>query len=249
LLPVVLAPSREGSDEPRDFSVDDYDSLIARLHEMSPPSLGVGAFNMEMNLRFDDAAQAFRQKLEREHLEMSQSCEAVNKKLAAHIGKYDGIFARLCVVWHCIENQNLPQIVTEDTAQRARAFLHKFILPNAISFYSDVLGLSDQHDALTAVAGYILAHKLDEVTNRDVQRGGRLMRGLERRDTERIFEQLDAFGWVARTPGPRPSDPPHWVVNPAVHPKFAARAEQERQRRERDRDLVAGIFQTGRSAA
>ena len=48
------------------------------------------------------------------------ACEAVNKKLAAHIGKYDGLFARLCLIWHCIEHadRNLIDQIDEDTARR-----------------------------------------------------------------------------------------------------------------------------------
>jgi hypothetical protein len=44
--------------------------------------------------------------------------------------------------------------------------------------------------------------KLSRITNRDVQRGGRAMRGLERREIESIFDHLEALGWVFRTPGP-----------------------------------------------
>ena len=45
------------------------------------------------------------------------------------------------------------------TARRAKGFLHGFLLPHALAFYAGVLGLSNDHDALTALAGYILAHK------------------------------------------------------------------------------------------
>ena len=96
------------------------------------------------------------------------------------------------------------------------------------------------------VAGYILAHKLERITNRDVQRGDRSMRNLTRRETEAIFEQLDAFGWITRTPGPRPSDPPHWIVNPAVHQKFAERGRAEAERRERERAMISGHAPRGR---
>ena len=50
------------------------------------------------------------------------------------------------------------------------------------------------------------------------------MRNLTRRETEAIFEQLEALGWVARIAGFRPSDPPRWIVNPVVHQRFAERA-------------------------
>ena len=54
-------------------------------------------------LRFDDGAQAYRDELEAKHLSL-QACETVDPKLASHFGKYDGAFARLCVVFHCVEN-------------------------------------------------------------------------------------------------------------------------------------------------
>ena len=111
-----------------------------------------------------------------------------------------------------------------------------------MAFYIGVLGLSNDHDRLANVADYILAHKLERVTNRDVQRGDRSMRDLKRHETEAIFEQLEALGWVSRTPGPRPSDPPHWIVNPVVHQRFAERAKASRERREQDREMVDAIL-------
>ena len=111
-------------------------------------------------LRFDDGALAIRKELEKKHLELQQ-CETINRKLASHIGKYNGIFARLCVVWHCVEHAKgtLPATISEATARHAKAFLHGFLLPHALAFYAGVLGLSNDHDALTSLAGYILAHK------------------------------------------------------------------------------------------
>jgi len=111
-----------------------------------------------------------------------------------------------------------------------------------VAFYAGTLGLSDDHDRLANVADYILAHKLERITNRDVQRGDRSMRNLTRRETDAIFEQLDTFGWITRTPGPRLSDPPHWVVNPVVHQKFAGRAEAAKKRREREREAIDNLL-------
>lgn len=241
ILPVILRPAVEGRDEPDTAGAQDYAELINWLHDRENLLTGGGA--IPAVLRFDDGAQTLRQELERKHLEF-MSCESVNRKLAAHIGKYNGIFARLCVVWHCVENPkgDLPALVSEATARRAAGFLHGFLLPHALAFYAGTLGLSDDHDRLTAVAGYILAHKLDRITNRDVQRGDRTMRGLGRAEIAAVFDQLSALGWIDRAPGPRPSDLPHWAVNPAVHARFADRAQAETARRERDRTMIAGMF-------
>lgn len=250
LLPIVLRPAVEGRDEPMTDEVEEYATLIHRLYNLDNPMLNYGSVaGNPTTLRFDDEAQSLRQELERKHLEFQQ-CEAINSKLAAHIGKYNGIFARLCVVWHCVEHAGakLPCIISTATARRVKVFLHTFLLPHAMAFYAGTLGLSNDHERLTATAGYILAHKLTRITNRDVQRGDGTMRKLEKRDIEALFEQLDALGWIMRTPGPRPTDPPHWIVNPLVHTKFAERARSERERRSRDRTVIAAFLRQERIA-
>ena len=250
LLPIVLRPACEGHDEPSSDEVDEYATLINRLHNLDNTMLNYGVLGEKpRRLRFDDGAQALRQELERKHLEL-QKCEAINSKLAAHAGKYNGIFARLCVVWHCVEHagSQMPSVITEATARRVKVFLHGFLLPHAMAFSAGIIGLSNDHDRLTATAGYSLAHKLTRITNRDVQRGDGTMRKLEKRDIEVLFEQLDALGWITRTPGPRPTDPPHWIVNPVVHTKFAERGRSEAERRSRDRATIAAFLKPGRAA-
>ena len=63
------------------------------------------------------------------------------------------------------------------------------------------------------------------------------MRGLEKRDTNRIFQQLEAYGWLNCVRGKSYSDVT-WRVNQAVHELFAAKGEEERERRERERALI-----------
>ena len=226
-----------------------YRALVEALHQLQPPGwMGQGV------LEFDDGAQKIRRDLEARHMELD-ALEAINRKLASHIGKYDGLFARLCVVWHCVEyiettmlcdapefnSEGLPGTVTEATAQRVADFLHRFILRHAIAFYGGILGLSDDHDKLTAIAGYILAHKVERITNRDVQASIRTMRGLKEHEIRPVLEQMAALGWLERVDGPRPSSPPHWIVNPAVHTKFADKATRETQRRQEVREIIQQV--------
>jgi hypothetical protein len=242
MFPIVLRPAVLGSDEPTPVEADDYARVIDKLYQLTPASIGFwGTGGSQPRLVFDAGAQAIRQDLERKNLDLAK-LETVNKKLAAHIGKYDGLFARLCVIWHCVENclaDKVPRLIPAKTAQRVADFLHKFLLPHAVAFYGNILGLADDHDRLAAVAGYILARKLERVTSRDVARGDRTMRRLTKRETEEVFEQLEALGWLTgRKPGKRPSDPPHWVVNSECHQLFAKRAEAEAARRSEARDLI-----------
>jgi hypothetical protein len=130
-----------------------------------------------------------------------------------------------------------PSDIDAKTARRVADFLHGFLLKHAVTFYIGVMGLSDDNDRLVAVAGYILAHKLERITSRDIQRGDRSMRRMSRRDTNAIFEQLEAFGWIIQVQGKRYGDV-QWVVNPEVHCKFAAKAKDETERRREERALI-----------
>jgi hypothetical protein len=235
LIPFILSRGTAGKDAPGSHAADDYAALVTRLHERMPPPAP---------LQFSDAALAIRQELEQKHLDL-MAYEIVNRKLAAHIGKYDGLFARLCLLWHCIEDAPGWQ-VNDALARRVADFMHRFLLPHATAFYAGMLGLSDDHERLTAVAGHILAHKLTRVTNRDVQRGDRTMRGLTQQDTEDVLQQLDALGWVSPIPGPRPTSRLHWLVNPEVHRRFAERAIRVAAERTKEREILQTMFGGGK---
>jgi hypothetical protein len=242
MLLIVMRQAGIGKDVSMPSVSKQYARLIERLTTLRLPVSGSSDDDNDGVLRFDNLAQEMRSRLEAEHLKLMQ-IETVNRKLAAHIGKYDGLFGRLCVSFHCIQHaydNYIPEFVTGDTAERVAKFMRQFLLPHATAFYSGVLKLADDHDRLAAIAGYILARQSTRITNRDIQRGDRTMRKLTRHDTDSAFEQLEALGWVTRTAGPRLTDPPHWIVNPAVHQRFAARAKQERERREATAILMMG---------
>ena len=234
LLPIVLRRGVAGRDAPNSQAARRYDDLITQLHERKHPGAP---------LQFDDAALAIREELERKHLDL-MAYEVIDRKLAAHIGKYDGLFARLCLLWHCIEGTS-ELIVTVQTAQRVADFMRQFLLPHATAFYAGMLRLSDDHDRLTKVAGYILAKGLTRITNRDVQHGNRAMRGLERQEIENVFAQLGALGWLLPALGSRWSAPLHWQVNPEVHRRFAERAEREAIQRTKEREMLQEMFKGG----
>lgn len=253
LFPIVLKPAVLGNeDQPETDAAAQYASLIESLTKAEIGGARMTGFDTGNGPRlvFDDEAQAIRRDLERKHLDL-MAVESLNRKLAAHIGKYDGLFARLCVAFHCIDHGGgmVPQMVTGDTARRVARFLHEFLLPHAVAFYGGILGLSDDHDRLTAVAGYILTHELEMVGTRDVARGDRTMRGLTRAETIRIFEQLEALGWVSAMPAPaRSNAAPTWMVNPAVHAAFIERRNTEAARRKRAQEAVAQAGKAGRDA-
>jgi hypothetical protein len=227
LTPIMLHSGNVGKDAPTSAAGQRYDELIEELRNRPPPG---------QPFQFSEEARAVREALEKKHLDL-MACEVLNKKLAAHIGKYDGMFARWCLLWHCVEGRS-GFVIAEDTARRVADFMHYFLLPHAAAFYTNVLDLSDDHDRLTAVAGYILAKKLERICNRDVAAGVRSMRGLGRQDTESIFQQLEALGWLIQQPDPKPGRPPHWRVNAEVHQRFEERAGREVVERKRRQEAI-----------
>jgi hypothetical protein len=229
LITIVARPAVMGKDRSGGEAVKRYNALVERLHREGD----------SLSLKLDAGARDVRKELEAKHLKMI-SVGAVNRKLASHIGKFNGLFARLCVVWHCIENER-SHTVKEDTAERVAKFLHKFLFPHAVAFYTSVVGLSDDYDVVKATAGYILSRKLDRITYRDMQRGDSHMRNLSRFEMDKILHQLDSHGWLICEPGEQ-FNRPDWIVNPRVHSKFEERANEERKRRREIRETIDELF-------
>lgn len=244
LIPVLLKPATLGQDEPQDESVRRYEQLVRSLWQLKPASI----IGDEGLLHFSEEGHAIRRRLEERHLEMV-GAEVISPKLGAHFGKYDGIFARLCVLWHCIEHvgaHRLPNVVSGETAERVATFLHQFIVPSAVAFYTGTLGLSDDHDRLIELASFILAHRLETVQHRDCQRATANLKALTAEETKRLFEKLESFAWVEPTDPPRNSKTPRWRVNPAVHDLFAERGRMEKARRDKARAAIQSVLPAGR---
>lgn len=241
-IPVVLASSDVGIDAEMPDVASEYDALVTRLHEADAPNGVCG----DIAFHFDSEAQALRADLEKRHHGMVVAMEKVNKKLATHIGKYDGLFPRLCLIWHVIEHiddTEMPVEIDIATASRVAKFLHDFILRHAMAFYAGIVGLSEDQDILEDVAGHILAHRLESVTMRTIQRGSRRMRKLTREDGARIFEQLEAMGWLEQLH--RRSDAPSWKVNERVHELYEERAEEEARSRKETVCMIQALTTGG----
>lgn len=237
-IPIVLHDGVEGEDRPAPDVGSEFDALVERLHEMR---LTGDAYFLKQYVTFSREAQEVQYRTAKFHYNLIKAFEGVNKTLASHFGKYNGLFGRLCITMHCIENVNnsagIPPKVSVETAERCEAILDKFILPHSMAFYMGVVGLSDDIERAKAVGGYILAHKLETVTMRTIGRNVTSMKKVDRQEAAKVFEQLEAFGWLEQAN--KRSDAPSWKVNPAVHEKFAERAASEVVRRADVREIIA----------
>lgn len=223
-FPIVLRTSALGHDTPVPWEAGLYEWAVRSVQNAHTPA----------PLRFAPEAQAiFRDVQERHH--RFGSFETINKKLAAHIGKLDGLFARLCIVWHVASEPwkaAIEPTISAATAAKVAQFIGTFLLPHAFAFYAGVLGMSDDQEQLEAVAGYILAHRLKEIDHRTIQRSVRSCRKLDRFSTRPLFETLAAMNWLTAVDDPeKRNGEPRWFVNSYVHQLFAERAEREEARR------------------
>lgn len=229
LFPIILRSAVLGSDVEYDNS--EYSDLIEKLRDQRFRG------KEEIIVKFSDQAQQVRRQLEADHLEMAW-LETVNPKLGAHIGKFDGLYPRLCLIWHCIENASWGAIeeITADTARRVARFLHEFLLPHAAAFYGQGM---DERSPVSEAADFLLTHPdVVEVSARDAARGNAALRKLRPHEIEEVFSKLEILGWVDRVTGPRPSSPGRWRVNEICHRLFQSRAQSQTDRRHRLHEFI-----------
>jgi len=238
-FPIVLRESGYDQDIETPDVGEHYNALLDRLHDLQPHKSIVG----DMPLIFDDQAQQYRTEMARRHVDMVSVISHANSKIASHIGKYNGLFGRLCIIWHCIEHayaDEMPEEINFDTARRVGEFMHEYLFRHLKAFYTGVLGMSDDLDALRDLGGYILTHGKEMVSMRDLQRSTRALKSLNRFEGARIFEQMEAMGWLEQVH--KRSDSPQWAVNPKVHDVYTEKANAERERREAVRSDITKLL-------
>lgn len=239
LIPVVLRPASIGRDAPTGAAVTSYELLVGKLTHLRAPR--VGNLADAVPFRLSAEAIAVREALEGENCEMIAALETVSPKLASHIGKHDGLFARLALLWHCVEHvdDEIPSHISGDIAERVARFVRDYMRPSAIAFYAGLLGMSAGHEDLMALAAVIVSDRLAEVSARDVQRSARSLRHVTADEARRLCEKLEAFGWLDATEPRAKGGSPRWQVVPAVHTLFAERGLIEAERRAKARDAFA----------
>jgi hypothetical protein len=169
-----------------------------------------------------------------------------NKFLAAALGKWNGLFARLLLTFHCIESaaaQGYPVFneVSGETARRVADLMWHTLLPHAVTFYQ---GLDPIEDTSRELAALILAHEWARFTvKRDLNRNWKASRKLKPWELEETLDRLEAFGWIFPQPGHlnEKGKPGAYLVNPGIHKRFNEQAERERERRKEVTAMMADL--------
>lgn len=152
----------------------------------------------------------------------------IGPAFTSHLGKYNGIGARMILTYHCIESaiqcrhpESWP--VQADTARKAMAYLLNHLLPHAMSFYEDGLGQSEPQEAAKLIAGQIVAEGKGELTTTWLHKSGpKKWRAGSQQLQHESLNRLVEYGWIAPCGGINNATrrPTRYLVNPHVHSLF-----------------------------
>lgn len=244
LFPVVLRSGGIGRDIPDDGSADQYRMTVSNLFYLTSVDIQNGSPD-GATLSFDPAAQRIFEEVQT-WVHKLEALEAINKKLATAIGKWNGVFGRLALLFHLIDAcsvpregespRNIANQISERTALRVWDFMRVFLLQHLLAFHKNVMGSSDMQDDVEATAEFLLSCGKAQVKFRDVHRG------VQRKDSTHetliaAMEQLEQYGWVDRIEGGR-RDSLSWFVNAECHRKFAAKAQAVIEKRKAARAAI-----------
>ncbi len=227
------APEFDYVDEDADEeAAREVDRIMRRLLELTPGGLFIDEsrsagermnFGPDPLLRFDDAGQ---QVFVDWYVNQQRRVRAkgIDPAWKAHLSKYAGLFARLCIVHHLIrvveDTATSPTRVDAETARQVREFIDKYLEPHAKRIYRH-LGQDPAREGARRIAEWITATPdLTEFTARDVRR--KKWSGLtDQESTNKALDYLDnVAGWAVcegQPPGPRGGRPTtKYLVNPKV---------------------------------
>lgn len=167
--------------------------------------------------------------------------------MQSHLGKLRGMLARQVLTMHLANQAHMSAypsydvpIPTQTMAQSVEFF--RWQIEHIEFFWRTVIGGVDPtQSAEQKLALFILAKRLDVLTNRDIEGAIRadwnfpdLSQSQRVQARRKILENLNEAGWISsRLQGNRRFHGYATVhdVNPVVHQKFSGLAEDERQRR------------------
>lgn len=243
-LYAVPPPSGEGVDrEENEVALTTYHELVRALAVMHPITADNG-YGHE-HLVFHALAHAHREAIDRAARAIALVPDTSNR-VKSTLGKWPGLFARLCLTFHMIEHAGkspFPYVVDEATAERVKGYMLEIVLPHLIRADATMF-LTPQTGHARWIAGHILAHGAETITTREIVHAYRGLRSPEQaRELATTMASLVAVGWLDPMQPRNPLSPVNsWRVNPFVHERFPERAATEAA----SRAAIRATIQAGR---
>lgn len=234
-------PGKQGNEKAPDHAIEQrYRAIMRQLWDTQP--------DLEP-IHLSPEANAIRKEIVDRAYELI-GIRFISNSMVAHLGKWEGLSARLMLTFHAIDCAALslhPQScrVSGETASRVKAFMLEFLLPHAIQFYMDILGGTEATKHFTAIANLILTKHPKEITLREMLHGWIGWRHAGDQVQCHVINRLIDAGWIQAPLGARVSANrrihTRYICNPMLLDKFARQAEKEKARREEARQIIESI--------
>ncbi len=197
ILPIQLRAAGYDVDVKIDAAVEAYELLINRLyHKIWDRAASILHYEPEaqdMQLKIDDlVVDVQRNRFWSDHFR-------------GHIGKYPNIFARHCLLFHCIENsdRDMPLHISDDIAMRVATLLD-YLFDQALLFYQSVNDEVSNIDVVRQLASWILRNpNLTSVNSRTLMRHCGTANRLDRKGLDAVLEHLTFHGWLTPDEAPK----------------------------------------------
>ncbi|HEX6215303.1 MAG TPA: DUF3987 domain-containing protein, partial [Vicinamibacterales bacterium] len=240
---VVVGQPRDGIPQDVEYdrhAVEDYRLLLDKLFSLAPS---------EDRVKLSEDAHRWREKM----MEFSHglaATEMIPPGMRSHLGKWDGLFARLLLVFHAIEGDYMihpaEAPVSGATAERVFWFMRRFLFNHAMAFYRGVMGQSERDSAAQWLGTWILADGLGDFALRDIMRSYKRWATLPEWQQQGALRVLEDAGWTTAVRDDEARRATRWTVNPRVHEAFGRFAADAKAKKQRDRERIDRIF--GRQA-
>jgi hypothetical protein len=247
-IPIVLPkePIMPSEDEEPTHLIRAYADLITHLWRTRPEG-SIATVTMSPE------AIEVRRDLDRWRTLLS-SAEGLPPMLRSAVTKYEGLFPRLCLTYHmisCAATRRFPTSLPlqGSTAKRVADLIKHWIFPNALAFYTGVMGRSSPgFDLARAVADYLLAAAPSRVTRRDITHGCGMWRQAEDWRQAAAIAALEQAGWLIPEGTPGVKGAKAWTVSPRALREFSERAAAIRARRAATAEILAEMREAKRAA-
>lgn len=239
VLPNTTIPDCE-KPEPTHL-INAYADLITHIYRTQPPN---GAALVPMS----SEAVEVRRDLDTWRRAISDA-DGLPGMLRSAVVKYEGLFGRLCMVYHmigCAQARVYPTSlpIAGSTASRVADLIRYWIFPNALAFYTGVMGATSPGFTLArSVAEYLLTTDDTRITRRTITHGCNAWRGAQDWQQGAALAALEQAGWLIPSGGAEGRQVKAWTINPRVRVEFAARAEQARAKRAGISTILAELRQ------
>ncbi len=159
--------------------------------------------------------------------------------MKSHLSKMQGMAPRLMLLWHMIYTAQdkdrfpAPEIPAE-IAEQVCALMKDWLLGHIMEFWTNVIGQSAHSEHVGWIAGYILAHDCEFITQRELQRHYKKWDKLAEQVKIATFNSLTDGCWTEpdSTTFSKHGVPRRHLVNPKVR-QWKERALKERESREK----------------